>query len=122
MARVVAIALAMLAFGGSAQAGCKIERYRFFFGSDTSTTGVVTGGSTCTSKPGAGSGSGFTSIAITKPASHGKAATDGSVIYPEFTYRPSPGYKGPDDFTVTIEGAGKRYQGASNIHVTMDVQ
>jgi len=62
------------------------------------------------------------SVAITQQAQHGVAATNGSIAYTEVTYRPKPGYKGPDEFVFTLTGGGKARQGASNVHVTMDVQ
>ena len=106
----------------ASQASCSIERYRYFFGSDTSTTGTVTGASSCVTKPGAGAGAGLSEVKISAQAKHGVAATNGSVIYPEVTYRPNAGYKGTDDFVFSVTGAGKRLQGTSNIHVTMTVQ
>jgi hypothetical protein len=103
-------------------ADCHIEAFRFFFGSDTSTSGTVSSGSNCTIRPGAGRNAGFSSIAVTTPAKHGSATTNGSIFSPEVYYKPKAGYKGSDDFVFTITGGGARLQGPSNIHVTMDVQ
>jgi len=114
--------LIVLAECSASFASCTIQPYRYFFGSDTSTTGTVTGGSTCTTKPGALRGAGLAEIKISEPAKHGVAATNGSVSYPEVTYKPKAGYKGPDDFVFAITGGGARLQGTSKIHVTMDVQ
>ena len=121
--KTFALGLAFVAASASQSlAGCHIERFRFFFGSDTSTTGNVTSGSTCTIEPGAGRGSGIESVSISQPPQHGSASASGSSVYPKITYRPSAGYKGPDEFTFAITGGGKRLQGTSNVHVTMDVK
>ena len=45
------------------------------------------------------------SIEIFRPPKHGTAAWNGSIAYAEVTYKPAPGYKGPDDFVLTISTA-----------------
>jgi hypothetical protein len=116
-------AATLLTMSSSASfASCHVDRFTHFFGSDTATSGVVTKGSTCKITFSPGRGAGYTSVTITEQAKHGHAATNGSVAYPEVTYRPQAGYKGQDVFVFTIVGAGKRLSGASNIRVTMDVQ
>jgi hypothetical protein len=44
------------------------------------------------------------SIAITEQAKHGTVSWNGLKAYPEVTYRPSPGYRGPDQFLYSISG------------------
>jgi hypothetical protein len=102
-----------------AWAGCKVDPFHFYFGSDTSAEAHITGGGPCKITLAMGRNSGIESIAITEAAKHGSASTNGSPAYPEIYYRPGPGFRGSDQFTFTVKGGGTRLQGPSNVRVSI---
>jgi hypothetical protein len=67
-------------------------------------------------------GSNIDSIAITKQAGHGAASWNGSTAYPEVSYRSSPGYKGPDEFSFDISGASQRSTSPASVRVSVEVK
>jgi hypothetical protein len=121
-ARSVLLCAAFALLADPAWASCNVDRWRFSFGSDTSTTMRVTSGGHCKMTMSTGRGSGLESIAVTQPAQHGTAASNGSVAYPEIVYTPSRGFKGSDQFVFTLTGGGKNRQGASNVTVAVTVE
>jgi hypothetical protein len=69
-----------------------------------------------------GGKSNIDSIAITKQPSHGAAAWNGSTGYPRVSYRSSPGYKGPDEFSFDISGPSPRSTSPASVRVSVDVK
>jgi hypothetical protein len=76
----------------------------------------VTSGAQCTIKLTIRGG--VETLAVTKQAGHGIASYNGSLAYPRFVYRSSPGYKGADSFTFSLTNKGA----VANIQVSVDVE
>jgi hypothetical protein len=62
------------------------------------------------------------SIAIAEQAKHGAASWNGFVGYPRVTYRSSPGYRGQDEFLLSISGASSRSDSPANLRVSVVVE
>src|SRR5207248_5565 len=101
--RRVALATAFLTVLGIVEAlACNTARFRFNFGSDTSTDMHVGSGKSCSIPLRTGSRSTFSGVAISAPARNGKASAGGSGV----TYQSKPGFKGADSFAFTVTGTG----------------
>lgn len=103
----------------AALAQCRVEPFRFTFGSDTSTTMTVKSGSVCVSNIKPREGSRFVGMRVTRQPRHGTAGNSGTT---GVAYKPRPGFVGQDTFVATVSGMGTaRVRGRSNIvyHVTV---
>ena len=85
-------------------ANCHTDYYRYYHGSEVSTTMHVSSGAPCVITFTLGGKMSIYSIAITEQAKHGAASWNGSKAYPEVTYRSSRGYSGQDQFLYSIFG------------------
>jgi hypothetical protein len=101
-------------------AKCHVDQFRFVHGSESSATMRVGSGGSCVMK--------FTfrgtidSIAIAEQAKHGAASWNGFVGYPRVRYRSSPGYRGQDEFLLSISGANSRNDSPANLRVSVAVE
>ena len=120
LASFILIASTMAPTPGLAR--CKVDMFRWVWGQDASASAHIVGGGRCKLTFSTGRSGGMASIAITTQAKHGKAATNGSVAYPEVTYVPGDGFKGADEFVFTVTGGNAKGSGASNIRVAVDAQ
>ena len=109
-----ALAVAILLIASSAAlAQCRVEPFRFTFGSDTSTTMTVKSGSVCVSNINPREGSRFVGMRVTRKPRHGTAGNSGTT---GVAYKPRPGFVGQDTFVATISGSGTAGRiGRSNI-------
>jgi hypothetical protein len=98
-------------------AKCHVDHFRFVHGSETSATMRVSSGGSCVMKF-AFRGT-IDSIEIAEQAKHGAAAWNGGNGYPEVRYRSSPGYKGPDEFLLSISGANSRSDSPARLRVSV---
>lgn len=109
----------LLLVSSAAMAQCRVEPFRFTFGSDTSTTMTVRQGSVCVSNIKPREGSQFVAMRVTRKPRHGTAGNSGTT---GVAYKPRPGFVGQDTFVATISGSGTaRRVGRSNVtyHVTV---
>ena len=115
---VGAVALAAFLLGsGAADAGCQIQHYRIRIG-ETTTAYWTTDGSPCVSNFRLAPTSRYRSLTIDSKPSHGFAGRSG---VDSIAYRPNPGFKGDDIFTVRIEGHGKGAPGEGTAFVQIHV-
>jgi hypothetical protein len=93
-------------------------RFRFNFGSDTSTDMHVGSGKPCSVTLRAGARSTFSGVAISSPARNGtvRAGSSGA------TYQSRPGFKGADSFAFTISGSNANGPGKSTVQVSVTVE
>ena len=103
-----------------ADAGCRVAGFRFSWGSDTSASMMVTGGSTCAINLRAGASSAFESIRISSRPAHGTTGSSGSY---SVAYRPNAGFTGSDSFAFTVTGRGREASSKSTtVRVSVTVQ
>jgi hypothetical protein len=117
--RRVALATALLTTFGIVEASaCNTMRFRFNFGSDTSTDMRVGSGKPCSVTLRAGARSTFSGVAISSPARNGtvRAGSSGA------TYQSKPGFKGADSFAFTISGSNASGPGKSTVQVAVTVE
>jgi len=98
------------------QAKCHTDQFRFQVNFDTSTKMRVTSGAQCTIDLNITGR--IEALAVTTPARHGIASYNGSIGYPKFVYRSSPGYKGADSFTFSLTNKGA----VANVQVSVEVE
>ena len=103
-------------------AKCRTDYYRFYHGSEVSTTMHVSSGVSCVITFTNGRHSTIDSIAITEQAKHGAASWNGSSGYAGVTYRSSPGYRGPDEFLFSISGASAISDKPAIVRVSVNVE
>ena len=103
-------------------AKCHKDYFKFIHGSETSTTMHVSSGASCAIKFTITGKSTIDSIAIAEQAKHGAASWNGFSGYPEVTYRSSPGYRGQDEFLLSISGASSRSDSPANLRVFVVVE
>ena len=102
---VAGVGVALISFVlscGVADAGCQIYHYDIKIGQTTSAY-WTTDGSPCISTFRLRSTSKYKSLTITSRPSHGFAGRSG---VDSIAYRPSPGFKGEDTFTIRVQGRG----------------
>ena len=86
------------------KAECHVDYFRYYHGSETSTIMHVSSGASCGITFSIGGKSSIDLIGITEQAKHGAASWNGFKAYPGVTYRSSPGYRGQDQFLLSISG------------------
>jgi len=118
MRRLALATLFLSVLGVFEASACNIVRFRFNFGSDTSTAMQVGSGRPCSVTLRAGARSTFSGVAISSPARNGtvRAGSSGA------TYQSKAGYKGADSFAFTISGSNARGPGKSTVQVAVTVQ
>jgi hypothetical protein len=104
------------------RAACHTDHFNYYHGSEAAATMHVTSGSSCTIKLGVGGTSSIDSIAVTDRPKHGAASWNGSTVYPEVSYKSSPGYKGDDGFLFEISGPSQRSTSPAGVRVSVDVK
>jgi Big-like domain-containing protein len=123
MNRIVLLTLATwISCSSATDAGCRVGRFRFSWGSDTSASMLVTQGSTCAINLRAGGSSAFGSIKISSRPAHGTAGSSGSY---SVAYRPKSGFTGSDSFAFTVSGSGAREPNvtrSTTVQVSVTVQ
>lgn len=113
----------LLALGGSAQAVCRFDDARFYFGFETPIKGEADSGKPCGFGLGAAGTAGSRSYRVAQPPHHGAAAIGDNSGAPVIAYRSAAGYRGPDEFVVTFLGGDIRlHDQESRIHVYLDVK
>ena len=113
----------LLASITSSYAGCHVAYWRFYFAEDTNTVMHVTDGGPCSTSIGTiAETSRVDSIQISQQPKHGSASWNNSFAYPKFRYQPSSGYKGADEFVISIVGSNNVRSGPANVKVSVDVQ
>jgi len=118
MRRVILATVFLAGMGVVEASACNIVRFRFIFGSDTSTVMLVGSGKACSIPLRTGSRSTFSGVAVSAPARNGTASAGSSGV----TYRSKPGYKGADSFAFTVTGTNSRGPGKSTVQVAVTVQ
>jgi hypothetical protein len=103
-------------------AKCHKDYFKYVHGSETSTTMHVSSGASCVIKFTISGKSTIDSIAIAEQAKHGAASWNGFSGYPAVTYRSSPGYRGQDEFLLSISGASSRSDSPANLRVSVVVE
>ena len=103
-------------------AKCHKDYFKFVHGSETSTTMHVSSGASCVIKFTISGKSTINSIALAEQAKHGAASWNGFSGYPAVTYRSSPGYRGQDEFLLSISGASSRSDSPANLRVSVVVE
>jgi hypothetical protein len=82
----------------------------------------VSSGASCVIKFTISGKSTIDSIAIAEQAKHGAASWNGFSGYPAVTYRSSLGYRGQDEFLLSISGASSRSDSPANLRVSVVVE
>jgi hypothetical protein len=103
-------------------ADCHVDHFNFYHGSEAPATMHTSSGAPCLMNFTNGGKSNIDSIAITKQPSHGAAYWNGSTAYPRVSYRSSPRYKGPDEFSIDISGPSPRSTSPASVRVSVDVK
>lgn len=119
LARTALTAAILALVSSAALAQCRVEAFRFTFGSDTSTTMTVKQGSVCATNINPREGSQFVRMRVTRKPRHGTAGNSGTT---GVAYKARPGFVGQDTFVATVSGSGTAGRiGRSNItfHVTV---
>ena len=123
MIRFLPVPALLLAFAATpCQAGCHVDQYNYYHGSEVPASMHATSGEPCSINFTNGRKSTIDSIAITAPAKHGAASWNGSFGYPKVVYKSSPGYRGQDEFVFDISGASARSDKPATVRVTVDVK
>ena len=113
LARTALTAAFLVLVSSAAMAQCRVEPFRFTFGSDTSTTMTVKQGLVCVSNIKAREGSQFVAMRVTRKPRHGTAGNSGTT---GVAYKARPGFVGQDMVVATITGSGTaRRVGRSNV-------
>ena len=115
-------AILLLLAATPCEAKCNVDHFRYYHGSEAPATMHVTGGASCDMNFSNGAKSSIDSIAITEQAKHGAASWNGSCGYPKVTYKSSPGYRGQDEFLLSISGASVRSDSPAMLRVSVDVK
>ena len=117
--RRVALAAVFLATLGVLEASaCSTVRFRFTFGSETSTVMHVASGKPCAIPLRTGARSTFSGVTISAPARNGSASASSSGV----TYQSKPGFKGADSFAFTVSGTNASGPGKATVQVAVTVQ
>jgi hypothetical protein len=103
-------------------ASCHTDYYRYYHGTEVSTTMRASSGALCVITFTLGGKMSIYSIAITEQAKHGAASWNGSRAYPEVTYRSSRGYSGQDQFLYSISGPSDVSDSPANVRVSVVVK
>src|SRR5438128_1283871 len=118
MRRVALATVFLMTLGVFEASACNTARFRFTFGSDTSTVMTVGSGKPCAIPLRAGARSTFSGVSISAPARNGTARAGSTGV----TYQSKPGYKGADSFAFTVSGTNTRGPGKSTVQLTVNVQ
>jgi hypothetical protein len=104
----------------AAAADCRVNPFRFFPAQNDSvtTTAVLTGGGSCIHRFRAGGRLQFTSASIASPPVHGTLEQRPL----RFRYKPKPGFKGSDQYSLKVCGEGTAGAGCSTITYRISVQ
>ena len=113
----------LLALGGSAQAVCRFDYGRLYFGFENPLKGEAESGKPCGFALSAAMSAGGHGFRIAQPPQHGAAGIGDDGGMPVVGYRSAAGYRGPDEFVVNFTGGNARVHDlASGIHVYLDVK
>jgi hypothetical protein len=112
-----------LCVAGSADAACRFDAARIYFGSESTMRGEVDSGKICGFALSGGGSTGSGEFRVSQPPRHGAAAIGETYAMPAVGYRSAAGYRGADEFVVTFVGGrvGQSEQPGS-IHVYVDVK
>jgi hypothetical protein len=112
---------ASIAMTSAAAADCRIMRFTFRFSQNesVSTTGVSTGGSACTTGFRSGGTSVFRSATVAAAPAHGTLTEIGAM---RFRYKPTPGFKGADRYSIRICGTGRAGSGCATLGYNITVE
>jgi hypothetical protein len=102
----------------AAEAACRVDRWRFFFGSESNAT-MTTDGAPCrTQVRWTGAKSAVHAVAISSPPRNGRASASGNGV----TYQPRAGFKGTDTFVFTITGEKSGAGTSATVRATVTVR
>ena len=118
MRRVTLATVFLMTLGILEASACNTVRFRFTFGSDTSTVMHVASGKPCAIPLRTGARSTFSGVTISAPARNGSASASSSGV----TYQSKPGFKGVDSFGFTVSGSNAKGPGKSTVQVAVTVQ
>jgi hypothetical protein len=111
---------AILLSAATASAACRVEAWKFRWGpAPTPVNITVTDGSACGSNVSLSGAEKLTGIAVISQGSGGAVSTTAN----RFQYRPKPGFKGSDKFTVQLRGTDRFGAAVTNdLNVSVTVQ
>jgi hypothetical protein len=115
---MIALGLATFATVAPAKADCRFMPFRFYWGQNASAALNCTGARQFRWVPRMGHASTVTGISITSPAKNGTVSASGTYML----YAPKAGFKGTDNFVVTISGTGPNGAGQSTVSVSVNLQ
>jgi hypothetical protein len=116
-----AFGVALVCFSSpAAAADCRVNPYRFFPAQNDSvaTTAVLTGGGSCIHRFLSASMLQFTSASVASRPANGTLEQRPL----RFRYRPKPGFKGSDQYSVKVCGTSTAGSGCSTISYGVSVQ
>jgi hypothetical protein len=113
----------LLVLGGAAQATCRFDPAKIYFGFETPMKGEADSGKPCGFSTSGASTAVAGSFHVTQAPHHGVAGIGDNGGMTVIGYRSVAGYKGPDDFIVSYMGGDiRRPEMPSSIHVYFDVK
>jgi hypothetical protein len=113
--------MASIAMTNAAAADCRIIGFTFRMSQNesVSTTGVSTGGSACSTRFRSGGMSSFRSAAVAAAPAHGTLTEIGTM---RFRYKPRPGFKGADRYSIRICGSDRAGSGCATLGYNITVE